>query len=60
MIFLLSMIFAFALIAMATLAMTILALGFVQWLLGLGQVQAPGDTFVDEQVPAFPRHFVVQ
>jgi len=60
MIFLLSMIFAFALIALATIAMTILALCFVRWLLVPGQVQAPGDTFVDEQAPAFSRHFVVQ
>ncbi|HKM47194.1 MAG TPA: hypothetical protein VJX69_06380 [Terriglobales bacterium] len=62
--FMLSMIFAFALIAMATVVMTILALWVVRWLLGagqfLGQVRAPGDTFVDEGTPAFPRHLVIE
>ncbi len=64
MVFMLSMIFAFALIAMATVVMTILALYFVQWLLGagpfLGQVGAPGDTFVDKEAPAFPRHLAIE
>ncbi len=64
MVFMLSMIFAFALIAMATVVMTILALCFVRWLLGagqfLGQVRAPGDTFVDEEAPAFRRHLVIE
>ena len=60
----LSMIFAFALIAMATVVMTILALCFVRWLLGagqfLGQVCAPGDTFVAKGASAFPRHLVIE
>ncbi len=64
MVFMLSMIFAFALIAVATVVMTIFALCFVRWLLGagqfLGQVRAPGDTFVDEDGTAFPRHFVIE
>ena len=58
----LSMIFAFALIAMATGVMTIFALCFVQWLLGVGQflgpVRAPGDTLVDDGAPAFQRRLV--
>ncbi len=45
--FMLSMIFAFSLVAMATVAMTILALCFVRGLLGIGQflgeVRAPQD-----------------
>jgi hypothetical protein len=64
MVFMLSMIFAFALIAVATVVMTIVALCFVQWLLGagqfLGQVRAPGDTFVDEEGTVFPRHLVIE
>ena len=64
MVFLLSMIFAFALIAMGTVVMTILGLCFVRWLLGagqfLGQVRSPGDTFVDEGTPAFPHHLVIE
>ena len=43
----LSMIFAFSLVAMATVVMTILALCFVRGLLGIGQflgkVRAPQD-----------------
>ncbi len=46
-VFMLSMIFAFALVAMATVVMTILALCFVRGLLGIGQflgkVRAPQD-----------------
>ncbi len=64
MVFMLSMIFAFALIAMATVVMTIFALCFVRWLLGagefLGHVRAPGDTFVDEGTPALPRHLAIE
>jgi hypothetical protein len=60
----LSMIFAFSLVAMVTVAMTIFALGFVSWLLGMGQfigrVRAPGDTFVNEEAPVFPRHLVIE
>ena len=63
MVFMLSMIFAlifaFALIAMATVVMTTLALCFVRWLLEAGQfldqVRAPGDIFVDES-----RHLVIE
>ena len=44
-VFMLSMIFAFSLVAMATVVMTILALCFVRGLLGIGQflgkVRAP-------------------
>jgi hypothetical protein len=36
-VFMLSMIFAFSLVAMATVVMTILALCFVRGLLGIGQ-----------------------
>jgi hypothetical protein len=46
-VFMLSMIFAFSLVAMATIVMTILALCFVRGLLGIGQflgkVRAPQD-----------------
>jgi hypothetical protein len=46
-VFMLSMIFAFSLVAMATVVMTILALCFVRGLLGIGQflakVRAPQD-----------------
>ena len=45
--FMLSMIFAFSLVAMATVFMTVLALCFVRGLLGIGQflgkVRAPHD-----------------
>jgi len=61
--FVLSMIFAFVLIAMATIVTTIFALCFVQWLLGvgqfLGQVPAQGDTFVAEETPALSRHLAI-
>jgi hypothetical protein len=54
-VFMLSMIFAFSLVAMATVAMTIFALCFVRGLLGMGQflgkVRAPQDA---EQVELRP------
>ncbi len=64
MVFMFSMILAFALIAMTTVVTTILVLCFAQWLLEAGQfrsqVRAPGDTFFDEEAPAFPRHLVIE
>jgi hypothetical protein len=51
-VFMLSMIFAFSLVAMATVVMTILALCFVRWLLGIGQfldtARAPQDENANE------------
>jgi len=58
-VFMLSMIFAFLLITTATVVATIFALCFVQWLLGVGQVPARADTFVDEEAPALSRHLVI-
>ena len=55
-VFMLSMIFAFSLVAMATVVMTILALGFMRGLLGIGQflvkVRAPRNA--DDEVELRP------
>jgi hypothetical protein len=51
MVFALSMIFAFALIAMTTVVMTILALLLMRWMLGLGRflwhVHTPTGAFIE-------------
>ena len=60
-VFMLSMIFAFSLVAMATVVMMILALCFVRGLLGIGlfldKVRAPKDA-EEVELAAFSRHFV--
>lgn len=58
--FMLSMIFAFSLVAMATVVMTVFALSLVRGLLGIGQflvkVRAPQHA---DGAAAFPRHLVI-
>jgi hypothetical protein len=57
--FVLSMIFAFVLVAMTTVFMTIFAMLLMRWMLGLGQaldrmgrVHTPSESFRADEVPA--------